>query len=217
MTSTHEAELPIPLLPLAARRAHIVPDLQSHSLISIGALCDAGCDVNFTTTHVTVRHDNSVIMTGTREPPGLWHFEIPVPTPPDQASTTEAMAMSTIGYSNAPELVAYAHAALFSPALSTLETALKRGYVRNFPGLTAKTLRRHPPRSVATAKGHLDQVRKNLRSTKVPSAHGPSDTTKPQQPPASPDELFPTHEERTHQCYVTVHNLDEPTGKVYAD
>jgi hypothetical protein len=52
----------------------------------------------------------------------------------------------------------YSHATLFSPAISTLEQALTRGYIRNFPGLTAKTLQRHPPRSVATAKGHLDQV-----------------------------------------------------------
>jgi hypothetical protein len=79
MTSTHEAELPIPMLPLAARRAHIVPELQSQSLISIGTLCDAGCDVNFTTTTVTVRLKERIVMSGTRTPPGLWKFEIPVP------------------------------------------------------------------------------------------------------------------------------------------
>jgi hypothetical protein len=27
----------------------------------------------------------------------------------------------------------YSHATLFSPAISTLEQALKRGYIRNFP------------------------------------------------------------------------------------
>jgi hypothetical protein len=125
------------------------------------------------------------------------------------------MALSTIGYPNAAELVAYAHATLFSPALSTLEKALQKGYVRNFPGLTAKTLRRHPPRSVATAKGHLDQVRKNLRSTKASPAHDKPSVKIEHQ--SSPDDAFPTHEERTHQCYVAVHSLDEPTGKVYAD
>ena len=36
MRSTHLAELPIPHLPMAARRAHIVPELRSHSLLSIG-------------------------------------------------------------------------------------------------------------------------------------------------------------------------------------
>ncbi len=43
MVSTHDAELNQPFLPLAARRAHIVPALQTKPLISIGQLCDAGC------------------------------------------------------------------------------------------------------------------------------------------------------------------------------
>jgi hypothetical protein len=54
---------------------------------------------------------------------------------------------------------------LFSPAFSTLSTALTNGCVKDFPGLTAKLLRKHPPRSVAMVKGHLDQSRKNLRWT----------------------------------------------------
>ena len=115
MRSTHLAELPIPHLPMAARRAHIVPELRSHSLLSIGTLCDAGCEVKLTTTTVTVIHNDATIMTGTRIPPGLWQFRIPSPP------STESEANSTIGYPNAAELVAYSHAALFSPALSTLE------------------------------------------------------------------------------------------------
>jgi hypothetical protein len=114
------------------------------------------------------------------------------------------------------ELVAYSHATLFSPALSTLEHALKKGYVRNFPGLTAKTLRRHPPQSVATAKGHLDQTRKKLRSTKprVPKVNTSSDSA---HPPTSTEDEFPDHAEKTHHCHVAVHSLDEPTGKIYED
>ena len=210
MHSTHQAELPIPRLPFAARMAHIVPELRSHSLISIGTLCDAGCEVTFTTTTVTVTHNSDTIMTGTRTPPGLWQFLI---TPPN----TDAMANSTTGYPNAAELMAYAHSALFSPALSTLETALHNGYVRNFPGLTSKTLRRHPPKSVATAKGHLDQTRKNLRSTKpkVPTNNTPDDVAPPD--PTDTTDTFPPHEDRTHDCYVAVRCLDEPTGKVYTD
>jgi hypothetical protein len=63
-----------------------------------------------------------------------------------------------------------AHSSLFSPVLSTLETALEIGYVTNFPGLTAKTLRKHPPKSIAMTKGHQDQTRKNQRLTKTPVA-----------------------------------------------
>ena len=210
MQSTHEAELPIPMLPLAARRAHIVPELQSQSLISIGTLCDAGCDVTFTTTTVTVRHNEHIVMSGTRAPPGLWKFNIPVPTVTNDTNTHDAEALSTIGYPKAAELVAYSHATMFSPALSTLEHAVQKGYVRNFPGLTAATLRRHPPSSIATAKGHLDQTRKNLRSTKQPPPKAITGDT-------SNDDAFPGHAEKTHHCYVAVHSLDEHTGKIYAD
>jgi hypothetical protein len=65
---------------------------------------------------------------------------------------------SAIGAPKAVKLVAYSHATLFLPALSTLEKVLQCGYVCNFPGLTVKTLQCHLPCSIATAKGHLDQV-----------------------------------------------------------
>jgi hypothetical protein len=64
-------------------------------------------------------------------------------------------ALSAIGSATPAELVAFAHAALFSPSLSTLTLALQKGYVTNFPGLTAKTLSKYPPQSFAMVKGHL--------------------------------------------------------------
>ena len=72
MKLTHQAKLPIPLLPLlASRMAHIVPEVRSHSLISVGTLCDAGCEVTLTTTTVIVTRTNVTIMTGTGTPPRL--------------------------------------------------------------------------------------------------------------------------------------------------
>ena len=215
MTSTHHAELPIPSLPIQARRAHIVPALKSHSLVSIGTLCDAGCEVNFTTTTVTVRHNKNIVMSGTRTPPGLWHFAIPAHQSTPTSRPDHYTALSAIGYPNASELVAYAHAAMFSPALSTLEQALQKGYIRNIPGLTAQTLRRHPPRSVATAKGHLDQTRKNLRSTKATTRS--TSTNSPKDTPDIDNDVFPEHSEKSHDCYVAVHNLETTTGKIYTD
>jgi hypothetical protein len=52
MYSTHEAELDLPSLPLAARHVHIVPTLSTHSLLLIGQLCDAGCEVTFDATTI---------------------------------------------------------------------------------------------------------------------------------------------------------------------
>ena len=88
MLSTQHGELNIPQLPLAARRAHIVPALTDHSLISIGQLCDSGCQVNFNATSVCVTHEGKPIFTGTRNPDTkLWslnnaqaHAPTPAPT-----------------------------------------------------------------------------------------------------------------------------------------
>ena len=75
MYSTHEAELDFPDLPPAARHVHILPDLNNHTLISIGQLCDARCDVIFDATTVTVKFKNNVVMTGIRTPATrLWQM-----------------------------------------------------------------------------------------------------------------------------------------------
>lgn len=47
-----------------------------------------------------------------------------------------------------------------------LSKALENRYIPGFPGLTYVTLQKFPPQSIAMSKGHLDQTRKNQRSTK---------------------------------------------------
>jgi hypothetical protein len=56
-----------------------------------------------------------------------------------------------VGKQSTAGLVAFAHATLFSPSLSTLEKALNNGYLTNFPGLNAQSLRKFPPASVPVA------------------------------------------------------------------
>jgi hypothetical protein len=130
MTSTHEADLDLPMLPPAACRIHIVPELASASLISMGQLCDAGCAVAFTATKVNVSINDTVVLTGHRTPNTLlWHF--PLPTPPPTPPIDHS-ALATIGSATPAELVAFAHAALFSPALSTLHLALHKAVWKMF-------------------------------------------------------------------------------------
>jgi hypothetical protein len=206
--STHEGEIHIPGLPASARTVHLAPDLKSHSLLSIGQLCDAGCVVSFASETVTVRHDeDNIILQGERTPAtNFWH--VPIPDAPI------ATANATVGSASPAELVAFAHSLLFSPALSAPPaTALDNGCLPNFSGLSSRTLRNLPPNSAAVIKGHLDQSLKNQRSTKATTIA----------PDLEPEELgtdrdeFPTcilSGTRSHECFVSV---IEPTGKICTD
>jgi hypothetical protein len=204
MTSTHEAELDIPVLRLDARRAHIVPDLHHCSLVSMGVLCDAGYTVTFDAQRMHVLDNDICVLTGTRyAPTGMWHID---------ASTSsdllrqkpQAQANKLGGTTIKDAVVAYAHATLFSPSLSTLEHALSNNFLTNFPGLDLDTFRRHAPTSIPMDKGHLDQVRQNVRSTK-PKRHKPEPDTD-----TNPNPITTT----THECFTAIF---EPNGQVYSD
>jgi hypothetical protein len=54
-----------------------------------------------------------------------------------------------------------------SPQISTLCAALDAGYLTTFPGLTSAKLRQDEPQSVPMHRGHLDQQRSGLNSTKA--------------------------------------------------
>ena len=208
MTSTHIGYLPIPQLPKEARIAHLFPALQDTCLISLGLLCDHGCQAHFSSDTVVITHNQKIILHGKRDETtrGLWHLELPLPQ----------LALHAVNHSAKPhELVAFAHAALFSPANSTLLRALQKGYLPPFPGLSVKTLRKHPPKSDATVKGHLDSVRKNLKSTKQPQEKTPTELT--QAIEQLLDDAFPTQpidNDRSHYVYL---NISETRGLVHSD
>jgi hypothetical protein len=59
--------LDIPQSPQEARQAHLLPDLTHSSLVSIGKLCDAGCEATFDKNKVVVSKDKTTVLTGTRD------------------------------------------------------------------------------------------------------------------------------------------------------
>jgi hypothetical protein len=82
ITSTHTALLNMPVLPQAARQAHILPGLAQHSLLSVEKMCDSGCSVTFTASNVTVTNGESTILTGLRDKEfNLWRTPLDS-TPP---------------------------------------------------------------------------------------------------------------------------------------
>ena len=200
MCATEAGDLDMPLLPSKARKAYIVPALDSTTLISIGQLCDAGCEAIFTASALKVYHQERLVLQGKRsQDTKLWHLSLPAKQHSERACH--------VGNTGPAELVTFTHAALFSPAISTLQKALDNNWITNFPGLTSKSLKKYPPKdSKAMHKGHMDQARKNQRSTK-PKSNSPT--------PADPVDLYPDQEqERTHFIYVATF---EPTGQIYTD
>jgi hypothetical protein len=86
---------------------------------------------------------------------------------------TRPLSLSVCGKCtvSATHLVAFHHASLGAPAIATLEKALSLNYITGFPVLTVDTLRKHAPTtSIPMIKGHMDQSRKNQRSTAPISA-----------------------------------------------
>lgn len=165
--STHTALLNIPSLPTESRRCHVFPALNATgSLLSIGKLCDNGCTAVYDKSTVTIHRDGVAILQGHRDPLSrLWMIDISRPIVNDTIATASAAAAMTHGGGDSSAAtVAFLHAALGSPATSTLIAAIEKGFVA-LPTLTAESVRRNRPTSLATAKGHLDQTRQGQRST----------------------------------------------------
>jgi len=163
-TSTHVGQLDIPPygLPTEATTIHLFPALKDYSLILVGKFCDHGCQAIFTAKDVRITKDGRTILHGTRSANGLWIMHLtnhtagyqPARTlPPVQAHVSAMTSHSIV------DQVQFLHAALFSPVPSTLLKAIRNGHFATWPGLTAANVSKHLPKSMAMAKGHLNQVR----------------------------------------------------------
>ena len=53
--------------------------------------------------------------------------------------------------------------------LQTLAKAIDAVYLTTFPSITSKQVRKYPPHSKATVKGHLKSIKKGLRYAQIPS------------------------------------------------
>ena len=134
--------------------AHLFPDtVLNTSLLSIAQLCKLGCTATFTSTEVHVTHTQHTVFHGSKMPDdSLWsigyHSTL---TLPPAANATHAIPF-----------IRFTHAALGSPAISTLTQAVRRGYLRSYPALTPLCSPRIPqrplpqPRVILTSNGKIN-------------------------------------------------------------
>ena len=67
MHSTHIANMNLPTLSSAAKVGHVIPNLSSASLLSIGQLCDDDCLALFNKEKVFIFQQNKLILKGKRK------------------------------------------------------------------------------------------------------------------------------------------------------
>jgi hypothetical protein len=78
MESSHTAELDIPELNASASKAHVLPGMANHSLLSVGQLFNEGYIVTFKQASVTIcDSEHSKILSGLRDlNSGLWRINL---------------------------------------------------------------------------------------------------------------------------------------------
>jgi hypothetical protein len=198
MESSHTADLDIPELKAAASKAHVFPGMAHHSLLSVGQLCDEGYLVTFKQDTITIcNSENSKLLSGPRDVnTGLWRINLKQ----TNKHIPDPIANNVYELRNTGALVHYLHKALFSPTKSAMLQAIKDGHLITWPILREDAMNKHLRLTPATAMGHMNQWRQNIRSTSKASVEK-------QQPP---DTDLGT---KTHLVYAGV----VYQGKLYTD
>jgi hypothetical protein len=162
MESSHTSDLNIPELNTAASKAHFPPGMANHSLLSVGKLCNEGYIVTFKNSTVTVCNSQKFqILSDPRDlDTGLWRINLRQ----DNQQVHQPVASNVYELRNTRSLVHYLHKALFSPTKSAMLQAIKNGHLVTWPGLTEDAIHQHLKLTLATAMGHMNQRRKNIRS-----------------------------------------------------
>ena len=199
LNSTHSGTFSIPQLSSTATTAHILPALSDTSLLSLGQLADDGCLILLNKHFLKVFKNFDLILQGFRnKKDGLWDVPLPQPVP---QPTQQKLNIVTNIHQPTKTLIQYLHAALFSPSKSTLLQAIRNNNFIGWPGLTVDNVTKYLSETPATAKGHLDQHKTNIQSTKV---HG--------SPPLDTEDFFPPHEptkSRQRLATIVTHSRDK--------
>ena len=149
--------------PIISPAAHIFPDSSlNRSLVGVAEYCNNGCTMIFTATSSTCIHDaTGTIISQTAKAPTakLWPMEL--------APANPGSIANVIRHEINADFIAFCHASFFSPCDSAMYAALVKGYLGNFPRLTAKIFNSNRPNSIATAKGHLKQRKQKTKNRKA--------------------------------------------------
>ena len=160
-------------LPKSATTGYIIPGMKNHSLISVTKLCRAGCKVLFSTSECVVIHNGIEILRGRIHPKsGLWYLPINQKQTDttflihndNNVKQTTHQANSVYHSSTLAETIQFIHQCLFSPTIDTLCKAIDNKQLIDFSPIKSNQVKKYLPESTATAKGHMNRLRKGTRS-----------------------------------------------------
>jgi hypothetical protein len=147
------------------------------SLVGIRILCKAGCQVIFTEEYCNIMYNGKLILRGYKDPQtDLWTLQI-TPDAIMQQSTVgkdlgsqknpQPIQVATFTHSvrTRANAIKFAHQLLCNPRISTLMKALKKDFLKGCPNMNEELLTKYLNPSPATAKGHMNQPMKGIRST----------------------------------------------------
>ena len=179
--ATHVTQLPFPQLSAQASKADTFNKFPT-SLMSVGKIADDGTISIFTKTGVTVHKEtdvlirckNAPILIGVRDEHG--RYRIPLiqkrgqwqpRTPSKKARRALEMANNVYDLPSTEQGIKWMHAVCGYPVKSTWIKAIAAGNFIGWPLLTVQNVKKYYPETTETPKGHLNQTRKNVRSTKI--------------------------------------------------
>jgi hypothetical protein len=174
-------QLPFKALSAQATQADIFQDFPS-SLMSMGKTANDGTISIFTKDGVTVHKETDVLITckgepiliGVRDERG--HYRIPLiqqrgqwqpRRPSKQAGKCLRKANSIYDLPSMEQAIKWMHAVCGYPVKLTWLKAIKAGNYIGWPMLTEPNVNKYYPETSETPKGHMNQTRKNVRSTKT--------------------------------------------------
>ena len=176
----HVTKLPFKGLSASASQADTFDDFPT-SLMSVGRTADDGMISIFTKEGVTVHKEEDVLITckgkpiliGVRDENG--RYRVPLmqqrgqwqPRPPKKRVIAKLQqANSVYDLPTIEQGIKWMHAVCGYPVKSTWLKAIKAGNFIGWPLLNEKNVNKYYPETDETVKGHLNQSRKNVRSTK---------------------------------------------------
>jgi len=184
---TFVTALPFPQLSTTAAEADTFDDFPT-SLMSVGKTADDGNVSIFTKDGVSVYKEEDVLITckgeailiGKRDERG--RYRIPLEQtrgnmqprrPSKKAKKFLRQANSVYDLPSTEEAIKWMHAVCGYPVKSTWIKAIKAGNYVGWPMLTERNVTKYYPETKETPKGHMNQTRKNVRSTKIKVKRAP--------------------------------------------